>query len=48
MQESIAVIKQRIMEKVIIYSGLSSKDVHGENFNQEPDESASSSSLDKA
>ena len=46
--ESLQRIKQSIMDKVIEYSGLSSKDVHGENFNQEPGTSEFSSSLDKA
>jgi hypothetical protein len=46
--ETISIIKQKIMEKVISSSGLSSKDVHGENFNLETDGSTASSSLDKA
>ena len=46
--ETYSEIKQRIMEKVFIYSGLSSKNVQGENFNQEPDDSTASSTLDNA
>jgi len=47
-EESPPTIKKSIMDKVIEYSGLSSKDVHGENFNQESDALEYSSELDKA
>jgi hypothetical protein len=47
-QDNPSVIKQKVMTQVIIYSGLSSKDEQGENFNQDTDGSTSSSTLDKA
>jgi len=47
-ESPVADIKKVIMKKVMIHSGLSSKHVQGEYFNQEPDESPAYSSLDKA
>jgi hypothetical protein len=47
-QDNLAVIKQKVLTQVILYSGLSSKDEQGENFNQDSDSSTASSTFDKA